>query len=279
MRPAPTAPAPQVLRRRRLVAVAAGGVVAVLTAAAIDVVRDRTAPAATASAPVSEAGIDESQATTERPWVWDQPPTAATPLPIAPAVAPVITRVDTTDPVVFLTVDDGVTRDRAGREAFTALGIPASLFLVDQPIQDAAAWFGELPGAVVESHSRTHPDMRTLGEAAQRDEICGNADLIESTYGRRPVLFRPPYGNYDGATQRAAAACGMRAIVLWQVNVNGQVVGFREVPRFRPGDIILMHFRPSFVQELHVIRDRVEQAGLHFALLEDYLAPDTVLPR
>jgi predicted MFS family arabinose efflux permease len=55
MRPAPTAPAPQVLRRRRLVAVAAGGVVAVLTAGAVDVVRDRTAPAATASAPVGEA--------------------------------------------------------------------------------------------------------------------------------------------------------------------------------------------------------------------------------
>jgi hypothetical protein len=66
---------------------------------------------------------------------------------------------------------------------------------------------------------------------------------------------------------------------LWQEHVNGGVVGFREVLHFRPGDIILMHFRPSFVQELHVIRDRVQEAGLHFALLEDYLVPDTVPPR
>jgi peptidoglycan/xylan/chitin deacetylase (PgdA/CDA1 family) len=278
MHPAPSVPAPHVVRRRRLVAVAAGGVVAVLTTAAVDVVRDRTAPPA-ASAPVDAAEIDEPDTAIERPWVWDRRPTAVTALPAAPAVAPVITRVETTDPVVFLTIDDGVTRNRAGREAFAALGIPASLFLVDQPIQDAAAWFGELPGAVVESHSRTHPDMRTLGEAEQRDEICGNADLIESAFGRRPVLFRPPYGNYDAATQRAAAACGMQAIVLWQETVNGDVVEFREVLQFRPGDIILMHFRPSFVQELHVIRDRVQEAGLHFALLEDYLVPDTVPPR
>jgi peptidoglycan/xylan/chitin deacetylase (PgdA/CDA1 family) len=171
-----------------------------------------------------------------------------------------------------------LTRSIAARQAFVELGIPASLFLVDRPMRDAAAWFGGLPGTVVESHTRTHPDLRTLDEAAQRAEICGNADLVESTYGRRPVLFRPPYGRYDADTQRAAAACGMRAIVLWQVTVRGDVVGFREVPQLRPGDIILMHFRPSFVQELHLIRDRVQAAGLRFALLEDYLAPDSVPP-
>jgi hypothetical protein len=91
------------------------------------------------------------------------------------------------------------------------------------------------------------------------------------------VLFRPPYGNYDAATQRAAAACGMRAIVIWQETVNADVVAFREVTHFRPGDVILMHFRDSFVQELQVVRDRVHEAGLRFALLEDYVAPDTVI--
>jgi hypothetical protein len=44
----------------------------------------------------------------------------------------------------------------------------------------------------------------------------------------------------------------------------------------RAGDIILMHFRPSFVQELNLVKARVEAAGLRFALLEDYIAPDTV---
>jgi peptidoglycan/xylan/chitin deacetylase (PgdA/CDA1 family) len=276
MHPRPTAPDPPVLARRRLGAVAAGGLVAVLAAAAFDVARNLAAPDDAASAPVGESAASVAPSTAPA-WVWDQPPSSA-PLPTDPEAAPVVTRVDTADPVVFLTIDDGLTRSIAARQAFVELGIPASLFLVDRPMRDAAAWFGGLPGTVVESHTRTHPDLRTLDEAGQRTEICGNAELVESTHRRRPVLFRPPYGSYDAGTQRAAAACGMRAIVLWQVTVRGDVVGFREVPQLRPGDIILMHFRPSFVQELHLIRDRVQAAGLRFALLEDYLAPDSVLP-
>ncbi len=265
----------RVLRLRRLAALGAGGLVAIVVASGFDVARDRVGGDAAASSPAG-ASDGPSTTTTNPPWVWDRPASAPAPLPAAPAVAPVITRVETTDPVVFLTIDDGLVRSPEAAAELRSLGIPASLFLVDAPVEAAPAWFGELPGTLVESHTRTHPDLTTLTEAAQRAEICGNADLIERTYGRRPVLFRPPYGHYDEATQRAAAACGMRAVVIWQETVNGDVVAFRETPRLRPGDIILMHFRASFVQELNVIGDRVRAAGLHFALLEDYVAPDTV---
>jgi peptidoglycan/xylan/chitin deacetylase (PgdA/CDA1 family) len=273
------------LRRRRLATIAAAGLVAITAAAAVDVVIGRSAPDLAASSPAAavkaplgeQAGAATAPvAVTVPPWVWAQPPSAPAPLPSAPGVAPVITRIETTDPVVFLTIDDGVTRSPEAAAEFRELGIPASLFLVDGPIEAAPGWFGALPGTLVESHTRTHPDMTTLSESAQRDEICGNADLIERTYGRRPVLFRPPFGKYDDATRRAAAACGMRAVVIWQETVNNDVVRFREVLYLRPGDIILMHFRPSFVQELNVIRQRVQDAGLRFALLEDYVAPDTV---
>jgi peptidoglycan/xylan/chitin deacetylase (PgdA/CDA1 family) len=204
------------------------------------------------------------------------PPVTNQPLPVEPGLAPVITRVDTDDPVVFLTIDDGLTRHAEGLAAFQRLGIPASLFLLDEPMQTDPEFFRSMPGTLVEAHTQTHRDMRRLSEAEQRQEICGNADVIEQIYGRRAVLFRPPYGNYNQATRRAAAACGMAAVVLWEENVNYDVVGFRNVPSFRPGDIILMHFRPQFVQELHVIKERVEEAGLRFALLEDYLVPETV---
>lgn len=204
------------------------------------------------------------------------PPATLQPLPEEPGVAPVISRVETNDPVVFLTIDDGLTRHAEGLAAFEKLGMPASLFLLNEPIEADPGFFQSMPGTLVESHTQTHADLTKLSEEAQRQEICGNADLIERTYGRRPVLFRPPFGNYNEATKRAAAGCGMKAVVLWQENVNWDVVGFREVQRFRPGDIILMHFRPQFVQELNVIKQRVEEAGLRFALLEDYLAPETV---
>lgn len=260
---------PQTLRRRRLAALALAGLCTIVVAAAVDLVRSQLWPEPAASA-------IGGQAAAARPWVWSGPPTAVAELPAAAGAAPVITRVDTTDPVVFLTIDDGHTRSPAAAAVVRELGIPATLFLLDGPIGADPAWFAGLRGSVVESHSRSHPDMTTLPESAQRDEICGNADVIERAYGRRPVLFRPPYGSYDDATSRAAAACGMRAVVLWQQSVNGATVGYRDAHRFRAGDIILMHFRPSFVQELNLVKARVEAAGLRFALLEDYIAPDTV---
>lgn len=204
------------------------------------------------------------------------PPVTLVPLPAEPGIAPVITRVETTDPVVFLTIDDGFTRLPEGLAAFEQLDMPASLFLVNSPIEEDPEYFRAFPGTLIESHTRTHAHLPGLSQAQQEAEICGNADTIERTYGRRPVLFRPPGGSYNEATRRAAAACGMKAVVIWEENVNWDVIGFRNVQHFRPGDIILMHFRPQIVQELHVIKQRVEDAGLRFALLEDYIAPETV---
>lgn len=217
------------------------------------------------------AASDASATTTT-----SSPPVTLVPLPSTPGVAPVVTRVETTDPVVFLTIDDGHTRSPEVQAALEEAGVPASLFLLDGPVEADAEFFRNLPGTVVEAHTRTHPDLRTLSEEAQRAEICGNADTLERAFGRRPVLFRPPYGSYDEATARAAAACGMAAVVLWEASVNGDVVGFRTVPRLRPGDVLLMHFRPSFVTELRALVERVDAAGLRFALLEDYLVPSSM---
>lgn len=212
------------------------------------------------------------------PWVHDRPPSAVVPLAAQDGLAPVITRVETTDPVVFLTIDDGMVRSPEALAAFREARIPATLFLNDGPVRADAAWFDALPGTLVEAHTSTHPSLPSLGEAAQRREICGNADLLEQTFGRRPVLLRPPFGTWSTATRRAAADCGMRAVVLWTQNVNGRHVGFREGQTFRPGDIVLMHFRDTFVEELEVVRTRVQEAGLRFALLEDYVAPDAGRP-
>jgi peptidoglycan/xylan/chitin deacetylase (PgdA/CDA1 family) len=203
-------------------------------------------------------------------------PVTLVPLPSTPGVAPVITRVETTDPVVFLTIDDGHTRTPEVRAALEEAGVPTSLFLIDGPVEADAEFFRRLPDTVVEGHTRTHPDLRTLSEEGQRAEICGNADLLERTFGRRPVLFRPPYGAHNEATARAAASCGMVAVVLWEESVNGDVVGYRSTPQLRRGDILLMHFRPSFVTELRTLVELVERAGLRFALLEDYIVPDSV---
>ncbi len=256
----------QALERARLSKLVRAAIIIVAASLIIDAIGGRVSDGPAAS----EASETRATATTA------PPPVTLVPLASTPGAAPVITRVETTDPVVFLTIDDGHTRNPEVKAALEELGVPVSLFLVDGPVQADPDFFRRLPNTVVESHSRTHPDLRTLSEEGQRAEICGNADTLELAFGRRPVLFRPPYGAYNQATTRAAAACGMAAIVLWEVSVNGADVGYRTMPQLRAGDILLMHFRPSFVTELRALADRADEAGLRFALLEDYLVPDSV---
>jgi len=186
---------------------------------------------------------------------------------------PVISRVDTPDPVAFVTIDDGYTRRLDTIAALLRLHLPVTTFVLDQPVQAGADFFRALPGAAVEAHTRHHTDLRTLPEAGQRAEICGNADAIAAATGRRPMLLRPPFGHYDAATVRAAAACGMRAVVLWEVVVEGDGLRFRTERRIRPGDIILLHFRPELPGQLEMVAAQVRAAGLRVARLEDYLIP------
>lgn len=228
---------------------------------------------AAGGSPAGDGGAPVASTTTTRP------PTTVRPLASEPGLAPVISRVDTTDPVVFLTIDDGHTRDPELAGVLDELGVTATLFLVDNPITQGTEFFRELPGTVVEGHTRSHADLRGRPEAVQRGEICGNADTASLAFRRRPVLFRPPYGHYDEATRRAAASCGMAAIVLWEQTVDGTAMSYRHEPRLRPGDILLFHFRPGLADELRWAVEQVEAAGLRVALLEEYLVPRSVGPR
>jgi len=256
----PDVPRTQAVRRLRALVLASAATLAAnaLIAAAAD------------EPPTDQAAATSASTTTALPPMTIRPLTSLAP----PGHAPVITRVETTDPVAFVTIDDGFVRAPEVAAVLDELDMPVTLFLVDRPVLDGAAYFGSLPGTVVESHSRSHADMRGMPEDAQRAEICDNAGTITRSLGRAPVLFRPPYGNHDAATQRAAAACGMAAIVLWEQSVEKGEMRFRSAREIRPGDIILLHFRPGLPGELRMVADRIAAAGLRVARLDDYLVPD-----
>jgi peptidoglycan/xylan/chitin deacetylase (PgdA/CDA1 family) len=98
------------------------------------------------------------------------------------------------------------------------------------------------------------------------------ADVQERQFGRRPVFFRPPGGAYNTDTRRAAAVCGMRAVVTWIAKANAGRMEYQLAPRLRPGDIVLMHFRREFAADMSAFLEAVAAAGLRIELLEDWLA-------
>ncbi|MHC0433851.1 polysaccharide deacetylase family protein [Streptomyces sp. O3] len=193
---------------------------------------------------------------------------------------PVFTTIPTKDKVVFLTIDDGAEKDPELLRMMSELKIPYTAFLSDYLVKEDYGYFKKMQerGVGLNNHTLNHPYLPGLSYARQKREICGMQDVIEKRYGKRPELFRPPYGNYNGDTLRAAKACGIKAVPLWNAEAFADRMEWREWDRdLHPGDIILTHFRGeedwkgSMPDMIRRMMKTVTDKGYAVARLEDYL--------
>ena len=174
------------------------------------------------------------------------PPPKPSPLPAprsaGPGLPPVVDHVRTHDKVVFLTYDheEGARRDPRFADLVRELRLPVTEF-------------------------RTTPERHHfagLPYATQRAEICGSRPRPNSR------LLRPPYGTYDTTTRRAAADCGISALVLWRASTTaGTLTYARGDHHLTPGDIVQVGPADSAARLLRGIQGR----GLTVGRLEDYL--------
>lgn len=198
----------------------------------------------------------------------------------ADGLPPVVTTVPTRDRILFLTIDDGAEKDPAFLRMMSELRVPYTAFLSDYLIKEDYGYFARMRdrGAALGNHTLHHRPLRALSRAAQEREICGMQDVMEKRYGKRPRLFRPPYGSYGRDTLRAAKSCGIEAVPLWNEEVFADRWEHREADRrLRPGDIVLSHFRGrsdgggSMPDMVRRFLDRATAEGYAVARLEDYL--------
>ncbi|MER5439313.1 polysaccharide deacetylase family protein [Streptomyces sp. NPDC002790] len=193
---------------------------------------------------------------------------------------PVFTSIPTKDKVVFLTIDDGAEKDPRFLKMMSELRIPYTAFLTDSEVRPGYGYFKKMQarGITLDNHTLTHPYLPALSYARQKHEICGMQNVIEKKYGHRPKLFRPPFGDYNQDTLRAAKACGIEYAPIWNAEAFVDRMDYREWDRsIHPGDILLTHFRgrkdwkgtmPDMIRNLmKYLTDR----GYAVARLEDYL--------
>ena len=184
--------------------------------------------------------------------------------------------IPTTQKVAFITIDDGFTKDPKFIDVLRESHVRVTLFLEINAIKDNPEYFRQLEaaGAVIEAHTISHPELIGTSYDFQKHEICGSADQLAALYGRRPLLFRPPYGDKDATTLRVVHDCGMKAAFFWKETINAGIVRFQVGSKVQPGDIMLMHFRPTVVQDFIAGLQAIKDAGLTPALLEDYVGGD-----
>ncbi|MYY04201.1 MULTISPECIES: polysaccharide deacetylase family protein [unclassified Streptomyces] len=196
------------------------------------------------------------------------------------SLPPVFTTVPTKDKVVFLTMDDGDDKDPELLKMMSELNIPYSAFLSDYLVRDNYTYFkdAEARGVTLNNHTLNHRYMPGLSYGEQKREICDQQNIIEKQFGKRPRLFRPPYGNYNTDTLKIAKSCGITAVPLWAEEAFPDHMEWREEDLdLHPGDIILTHFRGkkdwkgSMPDLIRSVMKTVTDKGYAVARLEDYV--------
>ncbi|CAM5551120.1 hypothetical protein SAVIM338S_04462 [Streptomyces avidinii] len=204
--------------------------------------------------------------------------------PAKPGRVQVIDRipVPADDKVVFLTFDDGAEKDPEFLKMAADLKLPISMFLTDSAASADYGHFETLRDngsrSTVNNHTLTHPNLRTLPFAAQKKEICGQQDRLEQRFGAKPTRFRPPFGNYNDDTLRAANECGITQLLLWRVSMQINNFQYAEGSALKPGDIVLAHFRgpaelkgSTEIEMTTRMLQRIQEQGYRIGRLEDYL--------
>lgn len=119
------------------------------------------------------------------------------------------------------TADPAVVFDRIGRLA-AAHGVdPLEPTRRETLAADELAAFAADPLVTIGAHTRSHPNLRRLDEAAALAEMAGGADELAGLLGTRPRFFAYPYGS--------SAAAGAREFML------ARRAGFDLAVTTRPG--------------------------------------------
>ena len=117
----------------------------------------------------------------------------------APAQAqalPVTYRVDTKDPVVFITVDDGIITPQAALDYVEKHRIPITSFLTSSQVTDAKVRYFERISrwGSIQNHTTTHASLATSDAGLIKRQVCPVQVDYRRTFGDKPWMLRPPYG-------------------------------------------------------------------------------------
>lgn len=88
-------------------------------------------------------------------------------------------------------------------------------------------------GWAVDSHTLTHPDLRTIGDAQLREELVVSRQRIRQLLGETPRFFCYPAGKYDARVLQAVKAAGYDGATTVEPGVARRTDDRFALPRVR----------------------------------------------
>lgn len=208
----------------------------------------------------------------------------------------VIWRVETGEPVVALTFDDGphATSTPSILEVLERNHVPATFFLVGKHLAahpDIARRILDA-GHEIGNHTFSHPKLIFLTEKQVRKEIEQTDELLEDLNGsNRSKYMRPPSGFFNKKILDIAEDLGYRVVVgdvypRDSHNPGSAKIVQRVLDRAAPGSIIILHDggnvgrvdRSQTREALEEVIPRLREKGYEFAPLSGLIAKEVQVP-
>lgn len=152
-------------------------------------------------------------------------------------------------------------------------------------------------GHLVGNHTKDHKNLSTISRSEAVSQIDDGAALIEDALGKKPLLFRPPYGELDGFGRQLLHVRGQE-LVLWSIeaadmkndDADAMAKSLRRQIDLNQGGIVLLHdIRPTTLPTLKKVLEHLhqkrwnpahpERVGFQIVDLPTYFALTEASPR
>jgi len=197
-----------------------------------------------------------------------------------------IHRVETRQPVIALTFDDGPVpgQTEAILQILAQEQVPATFFLLGQDVQRHPQLLAKIlaSGHQVGNHSYSHQRMIFKTPAFIAREIENTDALLTAAGVPEPILFRPPYGkklwllpSYLARKQRISVTWDLAPENLPALVADPQKMIAYTVQQAKPGSIILLHVmyphRAQTLAAVPAIIRGLKQRGFRFVTVAELM--------
>jgi peptidoglycan-N-acetylglucosamine deacetylase len=118
----------------------------------------------------------------------------------------IVNQIQTSKKAVAITFDDGPNTIYTPQvlEIFQKVNGKATFFMIGEQMEKAPELVKEAAelGHEIGNHTYSHPKLSQISRDEAEKEIDQTKGLIEELTGEKPVLFRPPYLDYNNETSQ-----------------------------------------------------------------------------
>lgn len=190
--------------------------------------------------------------------------------------------VDRDDKKIALTIDAAWEDDKTPfiLETLDKYGIKATFFLcgfwAEKYADDVKAIYDA--GHELGNHTATHPHMNTLSKDEIKKELDDFEKLMENITGKRTVLFRAPYGEYNDTVITTVRSLGYEVLqwnidsIDWKEERSAQTILDTVLGKLSGGSIILCHNNGFKIKEyLPTLIEEAQKQGYEFVTVSELL--------